>query len=166
MSLLPNQSAVNPIVNFWGAGGSGIPSNLPFIVPTNNETGTASFTTTVNSGATYKIFNPDIYLPELPYAVIYTVYATVCVNNPQGDTDEYQLGIFGSDSIIDAFTPFVYKGAMGYNSMNISATCEVPPYSDNATITVLIVNTSSADIFFEEGTAGITIVGYPVSNQP
>jgi hypothetical protein len=165
MSLLPNQSAVNRTTNFWGNGGSGIPSNLPFVVSDFNPFGNGvnAINTSILPNQVYSCFPPYIYLPELPYAVIYTIYATINLESNIFSGD-FEISISGTT--MNVSSPCNLRLGKPFFSMNLIGTCTVPP-NTSENITLLINNNSGEEETLNlVGSAGISIIGYPVSNQP
>jgi hypothetical protein len=166
MSLLPNQSAVNRTTNFWGAGGSSVPSNLPFVVSDFNPGGNGvnTINTSILPNEVYSCFAPYITLPELPYPVIYTIYATFNLNSNGVNSGNFQISISGTT--MNVSSPCNLRIRKPYFTMNLNGTCTVPANTSENISLLITNNTGEEETLNLNGSAGISIVGYPVSNQP
>ena len=153
MSLLANQSAVNPTLNFWGNGG-GSPVNVPYM----ESSASASINTTIIDGAEYKPIS--INIADSPLDIVYVVSVFYNLNSDGLDSPPFLLGVQyngGNQFTIDAD----FKVGKGWATSSFTQSYNIIPNSGAITLETYILNTSGGDLPVV-GTVNWSVIAYPL----
>jgi hypothetical protein len=156
MSILSHQSAVNPTINFWGAGG-GAGSLVPFVVQ-------ASVSQVEGTNLVLEENETRIILsatfPQLPYDVYYVANgATNLLTEETGIT--FVVGLSGTT--MNLLTTSTLTPEKGWNGVPLSGGFLIPANIDGESLFILYSNSiQGGQITITNYNASWNIVGYPI----
>lgn len=161
MSLLPNQSAVNLNISFWGNTSSPpIPGNFAFVASPTSSTTTIPFEKELVPGE--QMYFGTVNIPTInDYDVEYVVYGSMNFNNAdEQDTEDFSVGLFGSSTSSSSLAN--YRANKRWFNISVIASWIVPAGVDGESIGFAVQNTSEGETFTALGNATITVIGFPI----
>ena len=158
MSLLSQQSAINPTANFWAKNGLVPPSpvNLPFFV---NSVGD-NFSDIIITNGNYQYISDPINFPTLPYDVRYVITGYINLTAGGVDTGDFEVQISGTGIVRSS--PCNFSASKGWFGMPLAVDYIVPATIDAESVVLNIFNNSGDSISFT-GNCYLNAVGYPIT---